>query len=82
MKNCLLIVLLVIFPASCHAQQESKPKTLTLAAPIADHMVFQHGSPTNVWGTAQPESSVTVSFAGQDVQTSACLLYTSDAADE
>lgn len=71
MKNCLLIVLLVIFPASCHAQQESKPKTLTLAAPIADHMVFQHGSPTNVWGTAQPESSVTVSFAGQDVQTSA-----------
>ena len=71
MKNCLLLVLLLIFPAFCDAQQDSEIQTLTLAAPIADHMVLQHGKPTSVWGTAQPKSTVTVAFADQTVKASA-----------
>ena len=71
MKNCLLLVLLLIFPAFCDAQQDSEIQTLTLAAPIADHMVLQHGKPTSVWGTTQPKSTVTVAFADQTVKASA-----------
>ncbi len=70
MKNYLLCALLVLIPISCFAQQDPA-STLKLAAPIADHMVLQHGKPTSVWGTAKPESAVTVAFAGQTVQATA-----------
>ena len=65
MKNMLLIAALVLLPAICKAQQ--KPQPLTLAAPIADHMVLQQGKPTSVWGTAATGSSVTVKFGDQKV---------------
>ena len=35
------------------------------AAPFTDNMVLQRGMRVPVWGTAQPDESVTVSFAGQ-----------------
>ena len=70
MKNHLLFLLLVLFPVSCFGQQD-QASSLRLAAPIADHMVLQHSKPTSVWGTSAPDSSVTVAFAGQTVQTKA-----------
>lgn len=33
--------------------------------PYSDHMVLQQGAPTPVWGTAEPGTEVTVSFAGR-----------------
>ena len=69
MKNSLLIALLVLLPAICEAQQT--PQTLTLAAPIADHMVLQQGKPTSVWGKAPAESSVTVTFGDQEIKATA-----------
>ena len=35
------------------------------AAIFADHMVVQRGVPIPVWGWADPEAQVTVSFSGQ-----------------
>ncbi len=49
------------------AQSVQAAKSLTLAAPISDHMVLQRGKPTSVWGTAPIGSTVTVEFAGQSV---------------
>ena len=53
------------------AQQDTTKVALKLAAPIANHMVLQHGKQTNVWGTVKPDSKVTVSIAQQSVETTA-----------
>lgn len=71
MKYFLLLASLILFPAICAAQQGPQAQTLTLAAPIADHMVLQQGMPTSVWGNAAPESTVTVTFGGQKVEAKA-----------
>jgi sialate O-acetylesterase len=34
---------------------------------ISSHMVLQRGAPVRIWGWAQPNESVTVTFAGQSV---------------
>jgi len=69
MKNHLLLALLIFLPAICEAQQDTQ--TLSLAAPIADHMVLQQGKPTSVWGKAKAGSSVTVAFGDQSVNAQA-----------
>jgi sialate O-acetylesterase len=61
----LALVLCLLIPAHCFAQDA--PHALSLAAPISDHMVLQHGEPTTIWGTATPESKVTVSFGEQSI---------------
>ncbi len=38
---------------------------------FTDHMVLQAGKPVAVWGTAEPDQQVTVSFAGQKIMASA-----------
>jgi sialate O-acetylesterase len=38
---------------------------LTVASPFTDHMVLQQDLPVPVWGKADPDSGVTVRFAGQ-----------------
>jgi sialate O-acetylesterase len=38
---------------------------ITLPAMFSDHMVLQSGAPVPVWGTAEPEETVTVEFEGQ-----------------
>lgn len=69
MKRFMLLAFLIFVPAICEAQQDIQ--TLTLAAPIADHMVLQQGKPTSVWGMAKAGSSVTVSFGDQAVTATA-----------
>jgi sialate O-acetylesterase len=64
-KN-LIILALILFPAICPAQQDRQ--TLTLASPIADHMVLQQGQPTSVWGKAKPGTNVTVKFGDQGIK--------------
>ncbi|WP_162273924.1 family 16 glycoside hydrolase [Mariniblastus fucicola] len=61
------ILLVCLFQSLACAQQDAE--TLKLAAPISDHMVLQHGASTSVWGTAKPDSKVSVSFADQSVET-------------
>ena len=61
--------LCLLLQAPSQAQQHTK--FLKLAAPISDHMVLQHGKPTSIWGTAKPNTLVTVSFrfAEQSIET-------------
>jgi len=40
-----------------------------LASPFNDHMVLQRGRPVPVWGVAEPNADVSVTFAGQAVRT-------------
>ena len=42
-----------------------------LGLPFSDHMVLQREKPVAVWGTADPDERVAVSFAGQTVETTA-----------
>lgn len=42
-----------------------------LASPFSSHMVLQRGKPVPVWGSADPGERVTVSFAGQQIATTA-----------
>ena len=44
---------------------------VALPAVFGNHMVLQRDLPVPVWGTAAPGESVTVSFAGQTVSTTA-----------
>ena len=69
MKHFLLLTLLIFFPLTSQAQEDKQ--SLSLAAPIADHMVLQHGQPTSVWGTAAPGSKVTVTFGDQSIEAQA-----------
>ena len=42
-----------------------------LGLPFSDHMVLQRDKPVAVWGTAEPNECVAVTFAGQTVKTKA-----------
>ena len=66
MKYISALLLCLIFQFQAVAQQDTN--ALKLAAPIADHMVLQHGKATSVWGTAKPESRVAVSIGDQSVE--------------
>lgn len=46
-------------------------QALELPNVFASHMVLQRNRPVQVWGTAIPNSSITVNFAGQDENTQA-----------
>ena len=60
------LFLCLVFQTQVLAQQDTT--ALKLAAPIANHMVLQHGKPTSVWGTAKPESKVNVAFGEQSIE--------------
>jgi sialate O-acetylesterase len=51
------------------AQQSAT--ALSVAKTFGDHMVFQQGMETSVWGNAAPGAEVTVAFAGQTLETKA-----------
>jgi sialate O-acetylesterase len=44
---------------------------LKLASPFADHMVLQRDQPIHIWGDADPNSSIKVNIAGDEVTTQA-----------
>lgn len=44
---------------------------VTLPKIIQDHMILQQGGSNRIWGTASPNETVTVSFAGQTVSSTA-----------
>ena len=58
MKRIGIIFSILLWPAVLWAQLE-------LASPFTDHMVLQRDQPVPVWGTANPNAKVTVSFDGQ-----------------
>jgi sialate O-acetylesterase len=62
MKKILLNLLTtaLLFWAAPHASAE-----LTLASPFTDHMVLQREMKVPIWGSADPGTAVTVTFAGQ-----------------
>ena len=66
MKYVSILFLCLLFQTQAFAQQDTT--ALKLAAPIADHMVLQHGKQTSVWGTAKPESRVAVAIGEQTVE--------------
>lgn len=55
------------------AGDDAERETVALSLPhiFSDHMVLQREKPVPVWGTAQPETVVTVTFAGQRRQAKA-----------
>jgi len=55
---------------SIHAQEPSKNR-VRVNRVFSDNMVLQRGMPALVWGTADSEATVTVSFNGQNVQATA-----------
>ncbi len=56
------ILLFILLLASLTSPARSD---VTLPALFADHMVVQRQSPVHVWGMADPDESVTVTFRGQ-----------------
>ena len=66
MKYVSILFLCLLLQTQAFAQQDTT--ALKLAAPIADHMVLQHGKQTSVWGTAKPESRVAVAIGEQTVE--------------
>ena len=62
-----LALVSMICVAATRGQETRVSATLSLAAPISDHMVLQQAKPTSVWGTASPESMITIKFAEQTI---------------
>ena len=60
----LLLAAAVISAAAAHAK-------VKFAAPFTDGMVLQRDMPVRVWGVADAHEKVTVSFAGESVETAA-----------
>ena len=44
---------------------------LSMPTVFSDNMVLQRGKPVPIWGSADPDGSVSVSFAGQTKTTAA-----------
>jgi sialate O-acetylesterase len=55
----LLALLFAALPATFNAA------TLTIADPFGHNMILQHDMPLPVWGKAEPNATVTLTFAGQ-----------------
>lgn len=68
MKIRLLLFLLVLMP-SCLASAE-----VTLPKVLSSHMVVQRNLPVHMWGLADPNQSVTITFRGQSRATQADRL--------
>ncbi|MBS3763361.1 MAG: hypothetical protein KGZ25_08685, partial [Planctomycetes bacterium] len=60
-------VLLLLLALSCFSAPALAD--LKLARPFTDNMVLQRELPVQIWGTAPPNSEVTVQFAGQEAAT-------------
>lgn len=72
-RNGLLLgILLALFPVLCSAQV-TKEATLEagLGTPFLDNAILQQQIPLPVWGTTEPEATVTVVFKGQSKTTTA-----------
>ena len=59
-----MIAAWIVSPAVLQAE-------LTVASLLTDHAVLQQQMPVPIWGTADPQETVTVEFAGQKKQTTA-----------
>lgn len=58
--------LLALFLFPCHLSA-----AIELSSLFSDHMVLQRDAAVPIWGQADPQQAVTVSFAGQNVQSQA-----------
>ena len=67
MKRIIQILLLAITTSSASLQAAE----LRFAKIFADHCVLQRDMPVPVWGWAEPDAKVTVTFAGQTTTTTA-----------
>jgi sialate O-acetylesterase len=61
--KCWMLCIFLLAPLSVHAE------SLKLAFVFQDAMVLQRDVPLPVWGTADPDSEITVTFAGQHSST-------------
>jgi sialate O-acetylesterase len=64
-------VLGLIFPVCVLAMSASADAEIHVASVFGNGMVLQRELPVPVWGTAEPEEKVTLSFAGQHLSTTA-----------
>ena len=64
-RNVMRFVSVPLFVAVVGFSASDKAATLEFGAPFSDHAVLQRGMRVPVWGTACPESEVSVAFAGQ-----------------
>ena len=58
-----IIIGIILISSFCLFQKAGAD--ITLPSFFSDHMVLQSGAPVPVWGTAEPEETVTVEFEGQ-----------------
>ena len=58
-------ILLLTSLALASPDSASNAADLSVAAPFTDHAILQHGMPVPVWGTANANEPITVTFAGQ-----------------
>jgi sialate O-acetylesterase len=68
-SDLLVGILAALLPVLCAARETSLPSEL--GAPFLDHAVLQQEIPLPVWGTTEPEATVTVVFKGQAKTTTA-----------
>ena len=64
MKTTLLFLISLLLSSLTHAE-------VKLSTVFGDGMILQREMPVPIWGTADPDEKVTVSFAGQNVSTQA-----------
>lgn len=64
MKTTLLYLISLLLSSLTHAE-------VKLSTVFGDGMILQREMPVPIWGTADPDEKVTVSFAGQNVSTQA-----------
>ncbi len=61
--TALLFIIAVVAASACVAA--ASPATLAVAPLFTDHAVLQRDRPIPVWGTAEPDAHITVSFGDQ-----------------
>jgi hypothetical protein len=66
-----LLTIMLLLGVVCGAEAKAPTRTLELASPFLDHAILQRGMAVPVWGWAKKGSTVTVVFAGREVQTKA-----------
>lgn len=65
-RSAVVLLLLCLLSLAGNA-----PAAVRLSGVFGDHMVLQRDLPITIWGWADPAESVTISFAGQTVSTTA-----------
>src|SRR5690606_13400708 len=61
--TALLFIIAVVAASACVAA--ASPATLAVAPLFTDHAVLQRDRPVPIWGTAEPDAHITVSFGDQ-----------------